>query len=87
MFATMNSTPIVWLRTMEFTALVPPPPTPITFMEAEYSLFDSNSISGFLPVIFVIKLIISFIETSLPDPIFIVSPITLSFLFNVEMLG
>src|SRR4051795_4433683 len=45
----MNSTPISSARIMRLTALLPPPPTPITRISAKFSESDLNGISEPLP--------------------------------------
>src|SRR6185503_9738918 len=41
-FTAMNSTPIISARIIRFTALLPPPPTPITLMSAKCSASDRS---------------------------------------------
>src|SRR5437879_6569922 len=47
-FTAMNSTPIISARIMRFTALLPPPPMPMTLMSAKCSASDRSGI-GSLP--------------------------------------
>src|SRR5690348_16037756 len=42
----MNSTPIISARIIRLTALLPPPPTPITRMSAKFSESDRNAIAA-----------------------------------------
>ena len=42
----MNSTPIISARIIRFTALLPPPPTPMTRMRAKFSESDRRAISA-----------------------------------------
>ena len=46
-FTAMNSTPCIPARTIRFTTLLPPPPTPITFRTS--SLFAAESITNAIP--------------------------------------
>ena len=45
----MNSTPISSARIMRLTALLPPPPMPMTRISAKFSESDRNGISKPLP--------------------------------------
>src|SRR5688572_4886694 len=42
----MNSTPIISARIIRFTALLPPPPTPMTLMSAKCSASDRSGMRG-----------------------------------------
>ena len=44
----MNSTPIISARIIRFTALLPPPPTPMTRMRAKFSESERRAISALL---------------------------------------
>ena len=45
-FTLMNSTPIISARIIRLTALLPPPPTPMTLMSAKFSESDRSGMSG-----------------------------------------
>jgi hypothetical protein len=42
----MNSTPIISARIIRLTALLPPPPTPMTRISAKFSESDRNGIAS-----------------------------------------
>ena len=45
-FTLMNSTPIISARIIRLTALLPPPPTPMTLMSAKFSESERSGMSG-----------------------------------------
>src|SRR5438445_7915306 len=45
-FTAMNSTPIISARIIRFTALLPPPPTPMTLISAKCSASDRSGMRG-----------------------------------------